>query len=120
MTCGPLTLLAKLSDARLLERCTCGCLHLVWDNATVYLDERDLGSVVRHLHTAFPAPGADVTLTAQGGEVQVWLLRVGFRLTPDEFRAFREMLARALEALRDLPRTHPHSGDTPAPACLLN
>lgn len=43
MTCGPLTLLAQLSDARLLEHCTCGCLHLVWDNATVRLDEGDLG-----------------------------------------------------------------------------
>lgn len=114
------TLLASLSEGRFLAHCTCGTLHLVWDNATVRLDERDLGSVVRYLCHEFPAPGADVTLAAQGGEVQVWLLKAGFRLTPDEFRAFRGMLVRGLEALRDLPGTHPHSGDAPAPMCLLN
>lgn len=115
MTCGPLTLLAKLGDARFLALCSCRTLHLVWDNATVRLDERDLGSAVRYLQGSFP----DVTLSAQKGEVQVWLLKAGFRLTPDEFRAFRGLLAQGLGRLENHPQTRLGHADAPPHACTL-
>lgn len=119
MTCGPLTLLASLSEHRFLARCTCRTLHLVWDNATVRLDERDLGSAVRYLQGLFPGPGADVTLSAQKGEVQVWLLKAGFRLTPDEFRAFLGLLAQGLGRLGERPQTRLGHADASSQVCTL-
>lgn len=47
--CGPLALLAKVGDTRFLALCTCGALHLVWDNATIRLHQGDLSGVVRAL-----------------------------------------------------------------------
>lgn len=74
---------------------------------------------MRYLKGSFPSPGADVTLSAQKGEVQVWLLSVGLRLTPEEFRAFRGMLAQGLERLENHPQTTLRSADASSHACSL-
>ena len=117
--CGSQTLLSSLCGTRFVTRCACGCLHLVWDNATVRLDGRDLGSVVRYLHAPWPAPGAGLALTAREDDVQVWLLAAGLRFSAADFGAFREMLTAALASLTTDPVT-PSLDSAPRTCALPN
>ncbi len=91
--CGTLTVLAKLSSERFLARCTCGCLHLVWDNATIRLHERDLPLIARCLTGAPVSKLGGVTVRCEPfGEVHVWLLAGGLRLNSDDFHTFYTLL----------------------------
>jgi len=113
MMCDTPTLLANINNHRFIAHCPCGCLHLVWDNATIRLDQADLGNVLCALQHPAPASRSHITVSAEAGAVQVWLLSAGLNMTPAEFGAFQELLGRAraqLEPHADLASASPRRG----------
>jgi hypothetical protein len=105
--CSRLTFLAKTSDTRFFALCSCGCLHLVWDNATIRLHQGDLENVVRALRSPPKGCSGKLLVRAAEGTVYVWFLSAGLRFSVAEFERFREMLERAHQRLFHRP-DHPH------------
>lgn len=85
--------LAALSYHRYLALCSCGCLHLVWDNVTIRFRKSDLPGVLAQLQGAPLAKG----------EVEIWLYTVGLKLTPDAFPGLLNLLSEAQDALARCP-----------------
>jgi hypothetical protein len=114
--CGKLKPLAERARDRLLCRCTCGALHLVWENATVQLRAHDLCTLLHALDLGHIAP---FRVRREDAEtVQVWLYNTGLRLSAEGLATFRGLIAEADEALRKLELRIP--GTEPSPVRSLN
>jgi hypothetical protein len=111
--CGELTMLSRLSSERFLARCACGCLHLVWDNATLRLHERDLPLIARSL-TGAPSLGGVAVACDPFGQVQVWLRSGGLRLGSADFHAFYTLIQDGATGLGSLAAvSYDHAPGTP-------
>lgn len=113
-TCGQLTQLAVKRDDRAVLRCTCGALHLVWENATVQLYPNDLTRLLQVLRLG-RSPGTPFYVLYEGSQTaQVWLYNVALRLSQSDLPLLTDLLQEA-EAARvrlELPtRTANTSGE---------
>lgn len=98
-SCGPVTIVASLGKDRFVGRCTCGYLHLVWDNASLSLRLRDLqqllGTPLRQEPTI--ANQFEMRLDPAGG-LQLWAGTGGIRVSTLERPALEEMLRTAVDS----------------------
>lgn len=97
--CGKLEPLAERAQDRLLCRCTCGALHLVWENATVQLRAHDLSVLLHALDLGHVAP---FRVLRDGEIVQVWLYNAGLQLSSEGLATFSSLVQEAEAALRKL------------------
>ena len=97
--CGGLEPLAERSQDRLLCRCTCGALHLVWENATVQLRAHDLSTLLHALDLGHVAP---FRVQRDADTAKVWLYNTGLQLSSEGLATFRGLIAEADEAVRKL------------------
>lgn len=113
--CGGLEPLAERAQDRLLCRCTCGALHLVWENATVQLRAQDLCTLLHALDLGHVAP---FRVQRDAETVQIWLYNTGLQLSSEGLATFRGLVTEADEVLRKLELPAP--GTEPSPARQVN
>lgn len=86
-SCGSVTVIARSNTDRFLARCTCGCLHLVWDSASLSLLADDLEQLLDHPPQADQAVAALFEMREDPyGGYQVWVGAGGVRVTEHEMR----------------------------------
>lgn len=91
-TCGHLTQLATRRDDRAVWRCTCGALHLVWENATVQLYPDDLIKLLQVLRLG-GSPGTPFRVLCEGSQAaQVWLYNIALRLHRSDLETLMDLL----------------------------
>lgn len=110
--CGKLEPLAERAQDRLLCRCTCGALHLIWENATVQLRAHDLSALLHALHLGHVAPFR--VLREDAETVQVWLYNTGLRLSSEGLATFSSLVQEAEAALRKLELRTPETESGPS------
>jgi hypothetical protein len=94
-TCGHLTQLAAKRGDRAVLRCTCGALHLVWENATVQLYPDDLSKLLQVLRLG-RSPGTPFHVVYEGSQTaQVWLYNVALRLYQEDLETLTDLLQEA-------------------------
>lgn len=94
-TCGQLTQLAACRGDRAVLRCTCGALHLIWENATVQLYPDDLLALLQTLRLGKFYGSPFRVLNESPEATQVWLYNVGLRLTRHDLGTLISLLREA-------------------------
>jgi hypothetical protein len=108
--CGRLERLAERAQDRLVCRCTCGALHLVWENATVQLRAHDLSTLLHALHLGQIAP---FRVLRDAETVQVWLYNTGLQLSAEGLATFSSLVSEAEETVRKLELRTPETETGP-------
>lgn len=86
-SCGSVTVIARSNTERFLARCTCGCLHLVWDSVSLSLLAEDLQKLQDHPPHADQAVAAVFEMREDPyGGYQIWAGSGGIRVNPREMR----------------------------------
>ena len=94
-TCGHLTRLAARRSDRAVLRCTCGALHLVWENATVQLYPDDLNKLLQVLRLG-GSHGTPFRVIHEGSKAaQVRLYNIALRLSPADLETLTGLLQEA-------------------------
>jgi len=93
-SCGALERLAERAPDLFICRCTCGALHLVWENATVQLRPHDLRTLRHALEFGHVAPFR-VLPDGDPDTVQVWLYNTGLRLDGEGWATFTGLVREA-------------------------
>lgn len=100
--CDSVTVIARSTTDRFLARCTCGCLHLVWDSASLSLLADDLHKLLKH------PPQVDQSVAAvfemredPYGGYQVWAGAGGIRVNQREMRDLVILLHQGAAHLKD-------------------
>lgn len=94
-SCGSVVVIAKSGPDRFLARCTCGCLHLVWDNASISLLESDLCQLVANPPQDDRAVDRRFEMRADPfGGYQVWAGSGGLRVPSSEWTEMLTLLER--------------------------
>lgn len=102
--CDSLKTIAKITPNRLLGHCSCGCLHLVWDHATIRFHDTEL----RHVLSQFLSQRELAPDHHPPQEVHVWLQHAGLKMSPHSFKQFVTLLEQGLDTLHRTPNhTHP-------------
>ncbi len=98
-SCGAVTVVASLSENRFVARCTCGFMHLVWDNASISLRFRDLRRLLQNplRQNQVSARQFEMRIDPFGG-VQLWAGTGGIRVSSGERLALEHMLQQAIDA----------------------
>ncbi|MBX3144029.1 MAG: hypothetical protein KF813_09760 [Trueperaceae bacterium] len=92
-SCGSVVVIAKSGADRFLARCTCGCLHLVWDNASISLLESDLFKLIANPPQADRAVDKRFEMRADPfGGYQVWAGSGGLRVPQAEWSEMLSLL----------------------------
>lgn len=102
--CGPVTIVASLGKDRFVARCTCGYLHLVWDNASLSLRLRDLQQLLASPLRQEPSIAAQFELRLDPvGGIQLWAGTGGIRVNAVARAALEGMLRTAVDSCFALP-----------------
>ncbi len=102
--CGPVTIVASLGKDRFVARCTCGYLHLVWDNASLSLRLRDLQQLLASPLRQEPSVAAQFELRLDpAGGIQLWAGTGGIRVNAVARAALEGMLRTAVDSCFALP-----------------
>ncbi len=94
-SCGSVVVIARSGPDRFLARCTCGCLHLVWDNASISLLEADLQRLIDNPPRTDQAVSQRFEMREDPyGGYQVWAGSGGLRVPASEWREMVSLLKR--------------------------
>lgn len=107
--CGAVTVVARLSENRFVARCSCGFMHLVWDNASISLRFRDLKRLLHNPLQPNQVSARQFEMRQDPfGGIQVWAGTGGIRINSGERLSFKHMLQQAIDASAVLAANEAH------------
>lgn len=105
-SCGAVTVVATAGADRFLARCTCGCLHLVWDNASISLLEADLQHLLDNPPQDDQAVAKQFEMRSDPfGGVQLWAGSGGLRVPAGDWRGLMSLLELGAAQVMAKPNT---------------
>jgi hypothetical protein len=121
MTCGEFALVMAIAPLRYVTQCSCGAIHLQWDDWSLQVMPQEFRAFVRALNrrheldgpneTPFVTERENTTLFAlsleQNKRYRIWYGGCALELDADELALMHGMLHATIDNLNFEPRVHP-------------